>query len=335
MPSSPAPTPVYLLSPAEVVPGIAPFAAACFDQLRACFPLQETSAHPLVADPASAAIILAPIQGNGYGPCFEILRRSAFYRRHAERVLVYSPDENSFPALRGLYPSIARRWVEQGWALPAHYLSTHFPKFFFTREELLQKDILFSFVGSSCTHPIREQIMQLRQRRGVLLDSSVKGDPKYWWEKANKNDFVASFRDITVRSQFVLCPRGVSASSIRLFEAMEAGAIPIIISDDLELPRGPRWEEFSFRVREQDVAGIPRRCEQWESQAAEMGAAARRAWEEYFSPATTIGSVVSWAQRLLLRSPRRPVRLWAEEQFTPELLKAKLRSLLKSSRNVP
>ena len=170
--------------------------------------------------------------------------------------------------------------------------------------------------------------MQWQHPGGVVIDSSPKSDKGYWWEQTNKNQFVDSFRDVTRRSRFVICPRGVSPSSIRLFEAMEAGSVPVIISDDLELPLGPRWEEFSLRVREQDIDDIPRLIERRQDQASEMGAAARRTWETYFSPQATVGSIVGWAQRLLAHSHHRPILLQIREYTTPRLVRPKLRYAL-------
>ncbi len=241
---------VYLLPPAEVAANLPPGAADCYDQLLAGFALQTGSAHTLTPDPDDAEMILAPIRCGGYGPCFEKLRRSAIYRRHAARVVVYSPEDNQFPALRGLFPSVSARWVRTRWALPAHYVSGHIHQFAFRRDEIAAKDLLFSFVGSSRTHPIREQIVKWREPRGLVVDASAGTDPDYWWEKENREQLIADYREITRRSQFVLCPRGVSASSLRLFEAMEAGAVPVIVADDLQLPLGPAWEDFSLGVRE-------------------------------------------------------------------------------------
>ncbi|HEY1583440.1 MAG TPA: exostosin family protein, partial [Chthoniobacterales bacterium] len=286
-------TKVFLLPPKQVVTALPPLAETCYDQLRAGFALQTT--HLLTDDPGSADLILAPIQNAGYGLRFEALRSSKIYQPYAGKLIVYSPDDNQFPSLRGLYPAAPLRWVRRGWALPAHYISSHIHRFSFSADEAAQKDLLFSFVGSSRTHPIREKILQWRHPRAVVLDSSSKSDRHYWWEKENKDDLLDSFREITRRSRFVVCPRGVSASSIRLFEAIEASSVPVIVADDLALPLGPNWEEFSIRVREREIDDVPRLIEHYADRAFEMGAAARRAWETYFSPEASIGSVVAWA----------------------------------------
>jgi hypothetical protein len=56
-----------------------------------------------------------------------------------------------------------------------------------------------------------------------------------------------------------------------------------------------------------------------------MGSAARRAWEDYFSPKATVNSFVAWARLLLPFSHRRSARFKIEEYLTPRLVRAKLR----------
>ncbi|MEO8043835.1 MAG: exostosin family protein [Spartobacteria bacterium] len=320
-----------MIHPKEVTDSLPPLAEACYDALHACFAIQQRTTHTLASNPDAADFILAPIQGEGYGPCFEALRDSAFYRRHAAKLIAYSPDGNQFPAIRGLYPSISRQWVRKGWALPAHYISSHYPKFRFTEEEIRDKDILFSFVGSSRTHPMREKIVRWRHPRAALVDVSAGADPRYWWERDDRNDFVALFRDVARRSQFVICPRGISPSSIRLFEAMEAGAVPVIVSDKLELPLGPDWDKFSFHVREQEIEALPQMIEGWQDRAASMGATARKEWQEHFAPQAAVASVIRWSRLLLAGSHRRTLKLRLKEYTNPHFVKTKVRVHLKQA----
>ena len=93
-----------------------------------------------------------------------------------------------------------------------------------------------------------------------------------------------------------------------MFEALEAGAVPVIVADDLELPVGPKWEEFSLRVPEQDIEDVPQLVERLQDEAAEMGSAARRAWEDYFSPESTANSFVGWARHISPRLVRAKLR---------------------------
>lgn len=314
---------VYLLHPREVVGDASPHAAGSFDQIANGFALQSSTTHTRASDRTNADLILAPIQGPAYGLCFETLRRSPVYREHAGKLIVYSTEDNQFPAIQGLYPAISPRWVRRGWALPAHYISAHFHKFAFATAELDDKNLLFSFVGSSRTHWIRQRIVQWRHSDSVVIDAS-NGVDKYWWQEPDKDQFLESFREVTRRSKFVICPRGFSSSSIRLFEAMEAGAVPVIIADELALPGGPDWDSFSLRVRERDVEDVPMIVEKCQDRAAEMGATARRTWEAYFSPQATVAALVGWAEQLLARRHRRPAFLRLAEYTSPRFVKNKV-----------
>lgn len=52
------------------------------------------------------------------------------------------------------------------------------------------------------------------------------------------------YLDTMINSIFIICPSGTGPNSIRLWEALAFGAIPVIISDNLELPGDKRiWEE--------------------------------------------------------------------------------------------
>ncbi|MDQ2919268.1 MAG: glycosyltransferase family 47 protein, partial [Verrucomicrobiota bacterium] len=102
---------------------------------------------------------------------------------------------------------------------------------------------------------------------------------------------------------FVLCPRGVGASTIRLFETMRMGRVPVILSDEWVPPVGPLWEKFSVRVAEKDFAQVPRLLEEREHMAVPMGQLARREWEEWFSPEVAFHRVVDYC--LAIKEGRR------------------------------
>ena len=77
---------------------------------------------------------------------------------------------------------------------------------------------------------------------------------------AHSNDFNAVM-DETI---FALCPSGSGPNSIRLWEAMLNGAIPVIMSDDWDPPGDPAlWEAASIRCEEtpQAIAVLPDRLE--------------------------------------------------------------------------
>lgn len=61
------------------------------------------------------------------------------------------------------------------------------------------------------------------------------------------------FKQILRETQFSLCPSGSGPNSIRLWESIEFGAIPVILADDLQLPESERlWEEACVIVEESE-----------------------------------------------------------------------------------
>ncbi len=234
-----------------------------------------------------------------------------------------------FP-LPGLYPACTRFWKSTGWTLPAHYRNDHLPRWDFSASELeADRDLLFSFIGEFRNHPVRGAISRIRHARSVIEDASPAG--RRWWDRSWEEQvpFKQRFREHLLRSKFVLCPRGVVASSIRLFEAMEAGAAPVLIADGLILPEGPNWDEFTIFVREKDVDSIPVVLEKLEPRAAELGAAARRAWEAHFSPTRSFPSLVRWATEIRDNMAARALLLpeiWASvgAYTSPRLLRRRL-----------
>ena len=58
-------------------------------------------------------------------------------------------------------------------------------------------------------------------------------------------------------SRFMLAPSGTGPSSIRFWEALGAGAIPVLLSDKLELPAHPLWDDAIVRIKELQYKTIP------------------------------------------------------------------------------
>lgn len=84
------------------------------------------------------------------------------------------------------------------------------------------RDIFCSFVGR-ITHPIRsEMIKQLQGKTGYYIST-----------KEHKMDEYCS---ILARSKYALCPRGYSATSFRIAEAIHYGAVPVYVSDTFIIP---------------------------------------------------------------------------------------------------
>ena len=126
-------------------------------------------------------------------------------------------------------------------------------------------------------------------------------------------DYWRRYADVCKASKFILCPRGMGASSVRLFDSMRMGRVPVILSDQWVPPEGPRWDKFSVRIPEADFEQIPALLERLESEALQMGMLARAEWEEWFSERVCFHRVVEWC--LDIKKHRRVPEAFA--RFTP------------------
>ena len=329
---------VYLLSPQEIQPKASAHQQACYGQLLGNAAQDARGQHRLTEDPDAADLILAAIQSNGYGPFFRVLKKSPFFRRYKAKLLCYCPDDLIYPALPGIYPSISPWWAKQGWGCGGHYVSAHIHQHQFDVLSSDARDILFSFVGSSKTHPLREKLIQSKHPRALFFDPTPKSSEQYWFEKNEqaRQAMFTRYRDVMRRSKFALCPRGVSASSIRLFEAMESGCVPVLIADQLVLPPGPNWTSFCVRIPEEEASSVPAVIEQLEEDFEMMSQRARAAWEDFFSPPSTFHQLVESAAAIIrgLLSARRK---WLEmlagvgQYTTPNNIRIHFRHALKGS----
>src|SRR5690606_14285038 len=123
---------------------------------------------------------------------------------------------------------------------------------------------LFSFMGS-ISSGLRKKIINLTHSRAYLDDSSGESFGRH--PLSSKMQYANLISD----SKFVLCPKGFGPSSIRIFETMKAGRVPVIISDQWVGPPGLPWSDFSVFIPESRVDEIPMILEEeeaiWETKA--------------------------------------------------------------------
>ena len=113
-----------------------------------------------------------------------------------------------------------------------------------------------SFQGTFVTHPIRKRIPSIMarcQKEGLHCCWQETSDfyrkvPEHW---KLRNSYLRLMQN----SKFVLCPRGWGHNSIRFFETIALGRIPVLISDRLRLPLEDmiEYNRFVVRVPEGDV----------------------------------------------------------------------------------
>ena len=88
-----------------------------------------------------------------------------------------------------------------------------------------------------------------------------------------------------------LCPRGVGTQSIRFFETMAMGRLPIVISDRYVFPLKEiiDYDRFTVRIKETRIGQLPEQMGDFFDRSSmddirKMGKLARQVWCDYFSP---------------------------------------------------
>ncbi len=194
----------------------------------------------------------------------------------------FSTYDLGFPFYPGLYPSLPQ-WN----AHPSYARSAPYPLRFQDEGDIQlnckNRKYLFSFVGSVVTSPVRNRVIALKHQQALLLDTSQSDGYKGGQSSQVYAEFRSSFQRKLADSDFILCPRGIGVSSIRLFETRRSGRVPVVISDHWVPPSGIPWEQFIVQIDENDIESIPDRLETLKKHAYEMGHEARIHWEKNFS----------------------------------------------------
>ena len=163
----------------------------------------------------------------------------------------------------------------------------------FIRKKDIEPKLLFSFRGY-VSSPARLKIFESNFSRDDIVINRT-----YEW--CNHSDEQKLFyTEELINSKFVLCPGGNCPASIRLFETMKMGRVPVILSDDWVAPDGPTWLDFSIRVSESKIHELPEIIQSYEAQAFTMGNLAREAWEKWFSPDRIYINMLNYIESIYL-----------------------------------
>jgi hypothetical protein len=234
------------------------------------------------AETADLAVVLEPVSFKT-AAYRNVLRGMDLVRNYPGKILTINYDDAPLAFLPGIYSAMPAKRFEPRFTIAGGYLVDSPNQF--VRQSRVSTDFvaeyLFTFRGA-LSSPVRHRMFRERLILAAGSWQSKLTAIDAWFNHSDqqKRDYVEEIR----RSQFVLCPRGQGTVSFRLFEVMELGRVPVIIADEWVEPTGPRWPEFSIRVRESEVRSIPSILIDRESEFPAMAQKAREAWEEFFAP---------------------------------------------------
>ena len=80
----------------------------------------------------------------------------------------------------------------------------------------------------------------------------------YKGESGTNDALEKEYKMTLAQSKFSLCPSGTGPNSIRIWESMSYGSIPVILADTLVMPtiRTMAWTDAVIFWKESDIAGL-------------------------------------------------------------------------------
>jgi hypothetical protein len=259
-----------------------------------------STAHEVVSDPRNAdVIILMGADARQPG----LVLNSREYQEYPERCAVYTEEDSYLPLFPGVYCSAeVDQSTRSGRVYNFSYMGRngrHTNPFVHAiaapdHSSVIEKKFLFSFQGGS-TSFVRKRLFRLNFDRGDVFIENTASFLNWDNSQSDRSERQRRYAEIMAASDFVLCPRGAGAGSIRLFEVMGAGVAPVLISDKYALPPGIDWDSFLVRCREKDIARLPKILEPLRSSAAERGRLAAAVYKEHFDGVREFDRIIELA----------------------------------------
>lgn len=134
------------------------------------------------------------------------------------------------------------------------------------------RDILYSFKGGykpMYLTDVRKKLFQMKHPDNALVEftgdwhfqhdvysanQNIKGNVAKNKERQQKT---TSYNEVLLRSVFSLAPSGTGPNSIRFWESLACGSIPVLLADTLDLPPHPLWDKAIVRLPEHRIQDIP------------------------------------------------------------------------------
>ncbi len=136
-----------------------------------------------------------------------------------------------------------------------------------------KRKVLYSFIGSYQSiyiSKIRIFLLKMKHPNNCIVNYSGEWHFQkevYHKQVMNKNINITDkvknlskcklYNKVLLNSKYSLCPSGSGPNSIRFWESLGVGSIPILLADTLDLPFHNLWEKAILVVNEKDYKNIP------------------------------------------------------------------------------
>ena len=141
----------------------------------------------------------------------------------------------------------------------------------------IERNILYNFIGGyqqNYMSQIRPNIFKMKHPENTIIKNTgmwhldklvynpaqnVNQDLNLNPDHINKTKY---YNELLIKSRYTLAPSGSGPNSIRFWEALGAGSIPVLLSDTLELPEHELWKDAIIFMKENEITSLPRKLKE-------------------------------------------------------------------------
>ncbi|MDD2502059.1 MAG: exostosin family protein, partial [Geobacter sp.] len=214
-----------------------------------------------------------------------------YYQKHPERHIFWSShDDPRSPVPEAIFCKASVNKHEPGRFISVPYQTDNLGSLcHFDAAWIKWQTCFVGYPGSSA---LREQLL-LTIAASKELSSRLDISPKFHWHLAPaiQHQRRESYLNTLATSLTVLCPRGEGMNSIRFFEAMSIGRIPVLLADNCPLPFEELipYPRFVIRISEQECGNADRIIKAWladktSDDLMQCCRESRRTWERFLAP---------------------------------------------------
>jgi len=242
----------------------------------------------------------------GYADSVKLLHSLPYFKEFEDKYIFFLDHDSSIPFhLKSLIfrTNVDSHSKDIGAISVPYVVNDLFDKTHFYLKECKYDVSFVGYIGSSkIRFSLLSNILQTKQtiRKYIKVRSKFHGDLDAKTREQNKTLFYESMRD----SILVLCPAGAGKNTIRLYEIMSMGRIPVLVSDEWILPFEDEidYDDFVLRVKEDQADIADEIITNWfKSQSYDellrKCKKNREIWQKYFS----INGYISQIFKILAR----------------------------------
>lgn len=264
-------------------------------------------------------------------------------RKYPSKCFFWCDDDHPLAILPGLYASLPSVFFNTNFHRTIFYLSRSNNLIGKLKKEYEKKAPLYlaSFQGSISSN-IRKKLLDLRFETDGIV---IKAVQQLWTTFLfgigfdDQESTVDEYARLIFDSKFVICPKGNGVSSYRVFETLEAGRVPVIISDKFVPPAIQPVSEYMLFLKEADINKLEDFLISRESEFEKLARNAAIVFDDNFADHSKLHYIGEKLEEIMQVSPiksykhlkdyQRKILLFKKVQFLAFKVKIALSQLLK------